>query len=98
MNRIDRVALVRDLQAIEAEIRPIKRVLGVTWTREMKEEQRRLVWLRARATELCAALAWSRGRVHAVPRDWPLERARAWHEEIAARFAERYSVRVEASP
>jgi len=86
MNRIDRIALVRDLQAIEAAIRPIKRVLGVTWTRPMHEEQRRLVWLRARATELCATLAWSRGRLHVHRSDWSEEKLRAWHHEIAARY------------
>ena len=80
MNRIDRVALVRRLQAIEAEIRPIKRVLGATWTRPMHEEQRRLVWLRAHATELCATLAWSHGKLHVMHKDG------AWHAEIAARF------------
>lgn len=86
MNRIDRDALVRALQTIEAEIRPIKRVLGATWTRPMHEEQRRLVWLRARATELCATLAWSRGRLHVIRKDWPDEKLRAFHAEIAARF------------
>ena len=80
MNRIDRIALVRDLKSVEAEIRPIKRVLGVTWTRPMHEEQRRLGWLRARATELCATLAWSRGRLHVRLRD------AAWHAEVSARY------------
>ncbi|MGZ5971047.1 MAG: hypothetical protein ACXWP4_25430 [Polyangiales bacterium] len=86
MNKIDRIARVRDLKAIEAEIRPIKRVLGATWTRPMHEEQRRLVWLRARATELCATLAWWRGRLHVRRGDWTDERLRAHHAEIAARF------------
>lgn len=86
MKKIDRDARVRDLQAIEAEIRPIKRLLGATWVRPMHEEQRRLVWLRARATELCATIAWSRGRLHFRRADWTDERLRAYHGEIAARF------------
>ena len=43
-------------------------------------------WLRARATDLCAALAWSRGRLHVRHGDWTEERLRAYHAEIAARF------------
>ena len=77
-----------DIKSIEAEIRPIKRVLGVTWTRPMHEEQRRLVWLRAKATELYAAIAWSRGKLHCRPREWTEERTRAWHAELAARLEE----------
>ena len=86
MNGIDRVALVRDLKAIEAEIRPIKRVLGATWTRPMHEEQRRLAWLRVRATELCATLAWSHGKLHVIRRDWSDEKLREYHAALAARF------------
>ncbi|MBI2390187.1 MAG: hypothetical protein HYV09_11415 [Deltaproteobacteria bacterium] len=84
--KIDRVARVRDLRAIEAEIRPIKRVLGATWTRPMNEEQRRLSWLRKRATELCMVLAFARGRLHVRgPSD---ERTRALHAEVFARYEE----------
>lgn len=86
MDRNVRIALVRDLQTVEAELRPIKRVLGATWTRPMHEEQRRLVWLRARATELCATLAWSHGRLHVNRKDWSEEKLRAWHVETAARY------------
>lgn len=85
---IDRVARVRDLRAIEAEIRPIKRVLGATWTRPMHEEQRRLAWLRKRATELCMVLAWARGRLHVRPRGLSDEQARALHAEVFTRYEE----------
>jgi len=84
--KIDRVARVRDLKAIEAEIRPIKRVLGTTWTRPMHEEQRRLVWLRARATELAIVLAHARGRQHVRPKGLSEEQVFALHAEVFARY------------
>lgn len=91
MYKIERVALVRDLHTIEAEIRPIKRALGSPWTRPMADEQRNLSWLRGQATRLCAALAFLRGRVHQRPAGWSEEQTLAWHRENAEQLALRYA-------
>lgn len=85
---MDRIARVRELQSIEAEIRPIKRVLGTTWTRPMHEEQRRLLWLRRKATDLLMVLAWSHGRLHCIPRGKSEDEARALHAEFFSRYVE----------
>lgn len=97
MDKIDRGALRRDLRTIEAEIRPIKRALGSPWTRPMADDQRRLQFLRGRATELCAALAASRGRVHLRPRGWTEAQVAEWHREVGERLAARYAERLESA-
>ncbi len=91
MNKIERSALVRDLHAIEAEIRPIKRALGSPWARPMADEQRNLRWLRGQATYLCAALAFRRGRFHQRPAGWSEEQTLAWHREVTEQLAARYA-------
>jgi hypothetical protein len=54
----------------------------------MHEEQRRLVWLRARATELAIVLAHARGRLHVRPKGVSEEQVRALHAEVFARYEE----------
>lgn len=84
----DRIALLGALRSIEAEIRPIKAVLGVKWTRPMHEEQRRLCWLRKKATEILMVLAHARGRTHCVPTGVSAEAAKVLHAEAWARYVE----------
>lgn len=91
MYKIERIALVRALHTIEAEIRPIKRALGSPWTRPMADEQRNLSWLRRQATHLCAALAFLRGRFHQRPAGWTEEQIVAWHREVTEQLAARYA-------
>ena len=91
---IDSERLRADTNALARECRALKDVLGTTWTRPMADEQRKLVRLRWRVTELCVLRAWSRQRVHVTnaPRgseqNW--DRA-AWHAKIAERVAKDYA-------
>ncbi len=96
MKKIERVALRRELQTIEAELRPIKRVLGSAWTRPMADEQRRQRWLRLQATSICGALAFSRGRFHLRPAGWTEEQLLTWHREVTEQLAARYEERMAA--
>jgi hypothetical protein len=89
---IVRAAVRRDLALIEQEIRSLKRALGAAWTGPMAAAQRRLCWLRAQATERCAARAWSRGRLHVrTPTRSTGPDVSAWHAAVAARLRTRYA-------
>jgi hypothetical protein len=99
---LDSMKLRADLGTLARECRALKVVLGTTWTRPMADEQRHLVRLRWRVTELCVLRAWTRGRRHVTkaPRaitdsgaEWDGE---AWHARIAERVAKDYE-KVDAS-
>jgi len=86
---IDRERLRADLGVLARECRALKNVLGTTWTRPMAEEQRHLVRVRLKVTELCVLRAWSRGKLH-VRR--PGEgAAEAWAARIAERVGKDYA-------
>lgn len=98
---IDSKRLRADNSALAHECRALKDMLGATWTRPMADEQRKLVRLKWRVTELCILRAWTRQRVHVTkaprgsPEGW--DRA-AWHAQIAERVAKDYaSVEVEGA-
>lgn len=92
--KIDGERLRADTCALAHECRALKGLLGMTWTRPMADEQRRLARLRWRVTELCVLRAWTRGRVHVTraPRGsgeaWD---GAEWHAKIAERVAKDYA-------
>jgi len=93
---IDTIRLAADLAAIASEARSVKTILRTTWTRPMADEQKKLVRLRRRATELHVLLAWTRGKRHVARpiRDtWYTGRAwdeATWHVVVAERVAQDY--------
>jgi hypothetical protein len=98
---IDTNRLRGDIAALAIESHDLKKILRATWTREMKDEQRKLVRLRRRATELHVLLAFSRGKLHlqkplregAYPgMKWDQS---AWHAQVAERVAKDYAVAIE---
>jgi hypothetical protein len=97
---IDMTRLRRDLAELASESHDVKKILRATWTREMKDEQRKLVRLRRRATELHVLLAFARGRFHLQK---PLREGSypgmkwdqaAWHAQVAERVAKDYAVAI----
>ena len=95
---IDKKRLRADLAALARDLTNTKKLLRVTWTREMSDEQRAVVRLRRRATDLHVLLAFSRGRFHlqkplrdgAYPgMTW--DRV-AWHARVAERVAKDYAI------
>jgi hypothetical protein len=101
---IDNGRLVADLATLAKEARDLKRRLRQTWTRPMAEEQRKLVRVRRRTTELCVLRAFSRGRYHlqrallegAYPgMKWDRDE---WHTAVAGRVAKDYSRPAETPP
>ena len=88
---IDRSKLRVDVNALARECRALKNILGTTWTRPMADEQRQLVRIRRRVTELCVLRAWSRGKMHAT-KVANVEDVAAWHAKIAERVAKDYAV------
>ncbi len=86
---IDRQKLRADLCALSRECRALGDVLGRAWTRPMADEQRRLVRLRWRVTELCVLAASSRGKMHAK-KVRNVEDIAAWHARILERVSKDY--------
>ena len=95
---IDTIRLNLDLARLAAHSISLKKVLRARWERPMADEQRALLYARARATELHVLLAASRGRLHTrvIPRAFA---ARAgtldvaeWHARVAERAAKDYAV------
>ena len=84
------------MNLLARESRSLKNLLGAPWTRPMAEEQRRLVRVRLRVTELCVLRAYSRGKFHidkplrdgAYP-GMPWDRDE-WHSAVATRVAKDY--------
>ncbi len=91
---IDRNRLRLDIGALAVECRAAKDVLRQTWTKPMADEQRRLVRLRHRMTELCVLTAHLRGKRHVKnpPFAKTEEEKRAWQEAIATRVAKDYLI------
>jgi hypothetical protein len=86
---IDFTKLRADVGALARECRALKDILGTTWTRPMADEQRQLIRLRWRVTELCVLRAWSRQKLHAR-KVTNVEDVPAWHAKIAERVAKDY--------
>jgi hypothetical protein len=64
MTSTERHHIKETLNRLESEIRPIKALLRSRWERPMADEQRRLVMLRRRITELFVVLAYYAGKLH----------------------------------
>lgn len=99
---IDIPLLRRELADTARESRALKRILRTRWVRPMAAEQKTLAALAARMTALCILRAHLRGRFH---RDRPprgLDPARwdrtAYHQQMAARAADRYALWRETAP
>jgi hypothetical protein len=90
---IDIRRLRRDVAACAVEASSLKQVLRVRWLRPMADEQRQLVALRRRVTELLVLLARARGRYHVTSAPRAVRQAGvawdrdAWHARIAGRVA-----------
>ena len=84
---IDSERLRADLGVLARECRALKNVLGTTWTRPMADEQRHLVRVRLKVTELCVLRAWSRGKLHVRN----VEAPEAWAVRIAERVGKDYA-------
>jgi hypothetical protein len=63
--------MIDDMRSLELELRALKQMLRTRWERPMADEQRRVVVLRRKLTDLFITLAWSRARLHVRlrPRD-----------------------------
>lgn len=85
---IDSERLRADMAALASECRASKNVLQTTWTRPMADEQRHLVRLRLKVTELCVLRAWRRGKLHVKN----VEEPEAWAARIAERVAKDYAI------
>ena len=66
------------IRGLEREIRELKSVLRARWERPMADEQRRHVFLRAKATELYVMVAFARGRLHVQNAPRGLSPGSAW--------------------
>ncbi|MBX3188094.1 MAG: hypothetical protein KF819_13815 [Labilithrix sp.] len=93
---IDRERLRADIDALARDCRAVKDILGTTWTRPMADEQRKLVRLRRRVTELHVLVARLRGKHH-VTRAWTEQERETWHAAIAERVAKDYTSTAAAS-
>ena len=88
---IEITKLRADIGALARECRALKDILGTTWTRKMADEQRRLIRLRWRVTELHILGAWQRTKLHAR-NVRNVDDTAAWHAKIAERVAKDYFV------
>ena len=97
---INWLVLKTDLRALSERIRGLKRLLRAPWLTPMAEQQRELMQLKSRATELCALAAFARGRFHLqrAPRGasdaWSVEQ---YHRAIAERLGPSYAHTLEQS-
>ena len=94
------VAFRKDQKAVTLRIVVLKRCLGRTWTKPMATEQRELLELKQRATQLCAFRAHTRGRLHR--KRPPRGHRGAWdplcyQERIALRWLDVYAADLEQS-
>jgi hypothetical protein len=97
LSGIDSERIRRDIASASVECSELKRALRRAWARPMGDEQRRLLRVARRVTELCVLLARARGRWHVTtpPREvrdagvaWDRD---AWHARIAERVALDYA-------
>lgn len=94
---IDSTRVRADIASLATDAKATKTILRATWTRPMADEQRRLVRLRRRLTELHVLYAWSRGKVHVtkpIQDTWFTGRAwdETWHVVVAERAAKDYAL------
>lgn len=100
---IDTLRLGADIDALARDAKATKALLRTTWTRPMADEQKKLVGLRRRLTELHVLLAWSRGKKHVtkpIADTWYTSQAwdeATWHVVVAERAAKDYSLLEHAS-
>jgi len=93
LRRLDTRRIRRDVAAGAAEATALKQLLRTTWLRPMADEQRRLLALRRRITELLVLVAHVRGRCHVTSTPRALRQAGAawdrdaWRARIADRVA-----------
>jgi hypothetical protein len=93
-DRIDLRRLRCDIASAAMQCIELKQSLRRTWTRPMADEQRRLLRLRRRATELHVLHARARGRWHVTAppegegEGWDRD---AWHARVAERVALDYT-------
>ncbi|MFZ5890666.1 MAG: hypothetical protein ACOY0T_06410 [Myxococcota bacterium] len=86
-----------DVRELEKEIRQLKRLLRACWLRSMAAEQRELLRLKLRVTELLVLRAFSRGKLHAKHGHGSAEEAFEYHRRVAERVAPVYALRLEQS-
>jgi hypothetical protein len=77
--------MIDDMRSLEAELRPLKQMLRTTWERPMGDEQRRMVVLRRKLTDLFITLALSRGRLHVRSRPRDLAPDATWDPHAHAK-------------
>ncbi|MCC6558015.1 MAG: hypothetical protein IT372_34140 [Polyangiaceae bacterium] len=101
-DRIDIQRLRRDIAATSAQCIDMKRLLRRRWEAPMADEQRRLVRLRRRLTELHVLLARARGRFHVATPPHEVRQANAswdreaWSDRVAGRVALDYALAADA--
>lgn len=77
--------MIDDMRSLEAELRPLKHALRQKWERPMGDEQRRMIVLRRKLTDLFITLAWSRGRLHVCSRPRDLAPDAPWDPHAHAK-------------
>jgi hypothetical protein len=97
--KLDSALFRADMHDLTARIQEKKRVLRRRWEKPMADEQRELCRLKARATDLCALRAYSRGKLHLLHA--PAGFAGEWdavqhHQRIAERLGPAYSLSPES--
>jgi hypothetical protein len=98
--RLDSALFRADIGDLTARIKGQKKLLRARWEKPMADEQRELGRLKARATDLCALRAFSRGKLHLLRApagftgEWD---AHAYHRRIAERLGPTYSLSEEPS-
>jgi hypothetical protein len=98
--RLDSALFRADIGDLTARIKSLKKLLRARWEKPMADEQRELARLKARATDLCALRAFSRGKLHLLraPAGFTGEwNAPAYHRRIAERLGPTYSLAEEPS-
>jgi hypothetical protein len=93
LSDINHRSLVADIRAISGQITALKRLLRATWQVPMASEQRELVRLKQRATELCVKLPGRRAP-RGAPSNW---NALEYQQRIAERLGPSYSNALEQS-
>ncbi len=101
---IDTIRLRADIASLARDAKATKTLLRTKWTRPLADEQKKLVRLRRRLTELHVLLAWSRGERHVtkpIHDTWYTGRGwdESWHLVVAERAAKDYETHaMEATP
>lgn len=91
---LDHSKIRSDIALLIADCIHLKSLLRTTWTRPMADEQRRLVRVRRKLTELFVLLAFSREKLHvlkAPPHFVGQWDAGAYHRTIAMRLTPDYA-------